>query len=217
MLIPRTEAERHEPEAQRCIEYWSRTRRVLYTPCHHDWVYFAVCARNDDTTARRVPIDVDSWVSSFPHLESWLRRVTPDTEARWDSFSMVRLKSWHRGRVAIGGDAAHSQPPNLGQGACLAMSNMLSLAVSVDRHRNDLERGLTEWEARERPLVEHTQRWSAFWGLLSTTCPPGFERVRSPFVAWMGSRKWVYTNLGKTSAHIPTGTEHLGGPDEQIG
>ena len=211
MLIPRTEAERQEPETQRCIEYWSRTRRVLYTPCHRDWVYFAVCARNDDAPARRVPIDLDSWISSFPRLESWFRRVTPDTEARWDSFSMVRPRSWHQGRVAIGGDAAHSQPPNLGQGACLAMSNMLSLAVSADRHRDDLERGLTEWEQRERPLVEHTQRWSAFWGLLSTTCPPRFERVRSPFVAWMGRRKWVYTNLGRTSAHIPTGTEHLGG------
>ena len=217
MLIRRTEAERREPEAQRCVEYWSRTRRVLYTPCHRDWVYLAVCGRNDDTEARRVPVDADTWIASFPQLESLLRRVTPGTEARWDSFSMVRPRSWHEGRVAIGGDAAHSQPPNLGQGACLAMSNMLSLAVSADRHRNDLERGLAEWEERERPLVEHTQRWSAFWGLLSTTCPPGFERVRSPFVAWMGRRKWVYTNLGKTSAHIPTGTEHLGHRDEQTG
>lgn len=208
-LIPRTEEERDSPEDQKCVEYWSGTRRVLYTPCHRDWVYLALVGRNEDEQARKVPVDVDSWAESFPQLESLLRRIKPDTEARWDSFSLVRLKSWHAGLVAIAGDAAHAQPPNLGQGACLAMSNMLALAVAADRNRNDLERALTEWEQRERPLVEHTQRWTYLWGLFSTTCPRGFERVRSPLVSWFGARKWISASLGKTAAHIPTGTEHL--------
>jgi len=66
MLIPRTAAERRDPETQRCIAYWSRTRRVLYTPCHHDWVYCAACARNDDTNARQVPLDPATRISPFP-------------------------------------------------------------------------------------------------------------------------------------------------------
>ena len=209
MLITRTEQERESPEHQKCGEYWSGTRRVLYTPCHRDWVYLAVVGRNDDHAASQVPVDIDTWVASFPQLESLLRRITPETEARWDPFSMVRLKSWHKGRVAIAGDAAHAQPPNLGQGACLAMSNMLALAVAADEHRHDIESGLAEWENRERPLVEHTQRWTARWSVISASCPRTLERARSRFVSWVGRRKWVYSNLAKTTAHIPTGTEHL--------
>jgi len=206
LLIPRTDAERQNNEYHKCVEYWSGTRRVLYTPCHRDWVYLALVGRNDDVGARRVPIDRETWTRSFPALEHLFERVTPDTEARWDAFSMVRLSHWHKGRVAIVGDAAHAQPPNLGQGACLAMANALALAFVVDRHRGAVERGLEMWEERERPLVEHTQRWTYLWGLISATCPRGLERVRSPFVSWMGKREAIRTRLAKTASHIPTGT-----------
>lgn len=209
MLIPRTEGERRSDVGQRCVEYWSGTRRVLYTPCHRDWVYLAVVGRNDDERARAVPIDIGSWARSFPSLEPLLRRVGPETEGRWDGFSLVHLKAWSSGRVAVAGDAAHAQPPNLGQGACLAMSNMLALAVSVDRRRGDIPLGLREWEARERPLVEHTQRWTYRWGLLSATCPRGFERLRGPLVGWAGRRRFVAEHLSRAARHVPTGTEAL--------
>jgi 2-polyprenyl-6-methoxyphenol hydroxylase-like FAD-dependent oxidoreductase len=207
MLIRRTEEERASPEATKCVEYWSGTRRVLYTPCHDDHVYLALVGRNDDERATRVPVDVESWSESFPHLEHLFRRVTSVTEARWDRFSMVRLESWHKGLVAICGDAAHAQPPNLGQGACLAMSNMLALAVAADADRADLPRALAAWEHRERPLVEHTQRWTYLWGLLSTTCPRGFDRLRSPFVSWLGGRKSIQKRLARAATCIPTGTD----------
>jgi 2-polyprenyl-6-methoxyphenol hydroxylase-like FAD-dependent oxidoreductase len=216
LLIPRTAAEREKPEHHKCVEYWSGTRRVLYTPCHRDWVYLALVGRNDDVDARRVPIHRDTWIASFPVLEHLFRRITPETEARWDSFSMVRLTRWHKGRVAVVGDAAHAQPPNLGQGACLAMANALALAVLVDRGRGDLQPALEEWERRERPLVEHTQRWTYLWGLISATCPPGLQRVRSPFVSWMGKRQAIRTRLAKTASHVPTGTGEVGGPTREM-
>jgi len=210
LLIPRTERERTEPEYQKCVEYWAGTRRILYTPCHHDWVYLGMVTRNrDDEAYRRVPVDVDAWVDAFPHLNGTLRRITEETEARWDSFSLGRLNSWHAGRVAIVGDAAHAQPPNLGQGACLAMQNALALSVFVDRQRDDLEQALAAWEHSERPLTEHTQRWTHRWGVLSATCPHGFERARSRFISWAGQRDWVGRNIGKTAAHVPLGTENL--------
>ena len=38
-----------------------------------------------------------------------------------------------RGKAVLVGDAAHAQPPNLGQGANLTFQNSLSLATYLDR------------------------------------------------------------------------------------
>lgn len=38
---------------------------------------------------------------------------------------------WHRGRVAIGGDAAHTYPPHMTQGAAMALEDAVTLAQEV--------------------------------------------------------------------------------------
>jgi len=42
------------------------------------------------------------------------------------------LPAYHRGRVAILGDAAHAMTPHLGQGACQAIEDAVVLAAAVD-------------------------------------------------------------------------------------
>ena len=48
----------------------------------------------------------------------------------------VTCRAWSRGRAAVVGDAAHAQPPNLGQGANLTFQNTLALADYLDRDRD---------------------------------------------------------------------------------
>ncbi len=198
LLIPRTEDERIGADSQTYIEYWSGSRRVLYTPCSDDWVYVALLMPHADEAARRIPIDAALWSRAFPHLESLFARI--GDRGRWDPFVVIRLKRWSMGRVAIIGDAAHAMAPNLGQGGGCGMMNGLSLAVYLDRH-DDVAAALADWERRERPLTEHTQRWSTLYGK-PATWPPGLR-------AWAHDlahkSAWLTRQRLRTASHTPTG------------
>ena len=200
LLIPRTQEERTRAESQVYVEYWSGARRVLYTPCSDDWVYMALLMLNTDEEAKRLPIDVDAWSNSFPHLENLFPRI--GDLGRWDPFLVIRLKRWSEGRVAIIGDAAHAMAPNLGQGGGCGMMNGLSLAVYLDR-QDDVAAALADWERGERPLTEHTQRLSTYYGW-PTTWPP---RLRAWTYDLAHKSAWLNRQRLRTASHIPTGWE----------
>jgi len=184
-------------------EYWSLTRRVLTSPCGPQELYVAMSCLAGDGEARAVPMNVESWSRSFPHLGDLFRRIRAESEwgrVRWAQFQTIKLKRWHAGRVAVLGDAAHSMPPNLGQGAGCAMMNALSLAAALEE-TSDVRAALSAWEERERPLTEHTQRWSEIYGRL-TTWP---EQMRSLAFTALGRVKWLRSRYQRTANHVPTG------------
>ena len=90
--------------------WWSGTRRLLYSPCEDGLLHLCFAVQRRDREGSETPLN----------------------------FETVKLSSWHRGRVAVTGDAAHSTPPGLGQGCGMAIVNGLSLASLV------LERGVSE-------------------------------------------------------------------------
>ncbi len=204
LLVPRTAAERADPDLQRCTEYWRGSRRILYTPAGPDDVYLCLTAQASDEAAKKIPLDLDMWRRNFPRLVDALDRITDETPARWDRFSMVKVHAWSRGRVAILGDALHAQPPNLGQGAGLGMQGGLALAVALSKS-SDVVSGLALWEHTEREIVSHTQRWTWLWGLSSAAFPHRMQRARSRFVGWLASRERVARNVSRTACHVPTG------------
>lgn len=197
LLIEKTAAERASAEGNNTVEYWSGSRRLLYTPCSDTDVYIALTMLDTDLAARRVPLDRAEWTRSFPRLGALIDRLGDD--ARYDRFEVIRLKRWSAGKVALIGDAAHALPPNLGQGGGFAMMNALSLAVYLDRHANVAD-ALAQWERAERPRTEHIQRLSVFYGL-PTTWPP---LARTLFFALAG--KWLVRQRRRVAASRPTGT-----------
>jgi 2-polyprenyl-6-methoxyphenol hydroxylase-like FAD-dependent oxidoreductase len=186
-------------EGATTVEYWSGSRRVLYTPCSEREIYIALTMLDRDAVAKAVPVRLDAWKRWFPHLERLIDRL--GGEARYDRFELVKLRSWSIGRVAVLGDAAHALPPNIGQGGGCAMMNALSLAVHLSRERN-IVLALKAWERNERPLTEHTQRISWLLGL-PTTWPPA---VRAAALSLAGRSKWLVAQRTKTALHKPTGT-----------
>jgi 2-polyprenyl-6-methoxyphenol hydroxylase-like FAD-dependent oxidoreductase len=56
---------------------------------------------------------------------------------------------WHRGRIAIAGDAAHASAPTLAQGAAMAVEDAVALAAALDDH-DDVEPALDAWFRRRR-------------------------------------------------------------------
>jgi 2-polyprenyl-6-methoxyphenol hydroxylase-like FAD-dependent oxidoreductase len=97
------------------------------------------------------------------------------------------------------GDAAHAMPPYLAQGAGLAMMNALGLAVAV-QNAPSIETALYNWEQRERPLTEHTQRWTRIYGS-TMFLPKTLKRVSIR----VEKLPWVAAQYVRTANHVPTG------------
>ena len=198
LLMDKTAAERTGGDGK-TIEYWSGTRRILYTPCSEDDIYIALTMLDSDEIAKAVPVRKNDWKRWFPPLEGLIERI--GTQGRYDRFELVKLKSWSAGRVAIVGDAAHALPPNIGQGGGCAMMNALSLAVYLERD-SDIAAALEIWERNERPLTDHTQRISYVLGL-PTTWP---SALRAAALGLAGRSKWLTAQRTRTALHRPTGT-----------
>lgn len=199
LLIAKTEQERLAADGATTIEYWSGSRRVLYTPCSESDIYIALTMLHRDEVAKAIPVRKDAWKAWFPHLEPLIERF--GAQGRYDRFDLIKLTRWSAGRATIIGDAAHALPPNIGQGAGCAMMNALSLAVYLE-HNADVPAALDVWERSERPITEHTQRMSYLLGL-PTTWPPFLRTVA---LAWAGRSKWLVRERTKTALHRPTGT-----------
>ncbi|WJR79215.1 NAD(P)/FAD-dependent oxidoreductase [Bradyrhizobium sp. NP1] len=199
LMIERTPLERETEAGKKYVEYWSGTRRVLYTPCSETKLYLALTALATDEAAKTIPLRKDVWKGSFPHLAALFDRV--GAEGRWDQFEAVKLRRWSRGRVAIIGDAAHAQAPNLGQGGGCAMMSALGLAVAL-QESSTIEQGLMLWERRERALIDRTQTISSLYSRI-TTFPP---IVRDAALSLAGRSSWLVAQRMRAANHRPTGT-----------
>jgi 2-polyprenyl-6-methoxyphenol hydroxylase-like FAD-dependent oxidoreductase len=190
------------PEWKYLLEWWSGTRRLLYSPCEDGLLYLCFAVQRRDRAGSETPLNKTSWCKSIPAMADIIERVREPS--RYDVFETVKLSSWHRGRVAVTGDAAHSMPPGLGQGCGMAIVNGLSLANLV------LERGVSEetlgaWEGQNRSITEHTQLWSDIsWP--KSRWPLWGVRMFYNFPLWRG---WVRDQRTLTARFTARGAEKL--------
>lgn len=174
---------RPEDAVGKSLEYWNGGRRVGVVPASPTDVYLYLCCPAADSAGRISPADKKTWIRSFPALRDYLERLTDN--GRWASFSDVTCTSWCKGKVAIIGDAAHAMSPNLGQGAGVAMQSGYVLAEEV-RHTTDIAGALRRWEARQRPVVDATQKFSRLYGRIGTRWPRPLLDLRSVLVWGVG-------------------------------
>jgi 2-polyprenyl-6-methoxyphenol hydroxylase-like FAD-dependent oxidoreductase len=209
VTIPRSAAEKATDltEGVALTEAWSDKRRIIACPVTDDDLYLLLTCTMVDEAARATPINPAAWAKSFPSLRGVLQRAERDADwvqARWVQFQTIKLKRWSSGRVAVLGDAAHAMSPYLAQGAGHAMMNGLALAVAVS-DATDIPAALSAWEKRERPLTEHTQRWTRIYG--ATMLLP--EQLKQLVIRAEKLIPWVGRQYVRTANHIPTGTTAL--------
>ncbi len=76
----------------------------------------------------------------------------------FDAVSQIRLDRWHRGRVALVGDAAFCPSLVAGEGAGLAMTGAYLLAGELKKAGGDFRTGYPAYQDRFKPFIERKQR-----------------------------------------------------------
>ncbi|MFI7707935.1 FAD-dependent monooxygenase [Nonomuraea sp. NPDC049480] len=96
------------------------------------------------------------WHEPIPGL---LRAADPADIIRNDVYSFdTPLPAFHRGKVALVGDAAHAMTPNLGQGACQAIEDAVVLAHLAGRARGTADPGHGYLAAYTAARLERTSK-----------------------------------------------------------
>ena len=65
---------------------------------------------------------------------------------KWGLYDLDAFPSWHNGRVAVLGDAAHAVLPTFGQGAALAIEDGAALGKCFELHGKDVYSALLHYE-----------------------------------------------------------------------
>lgn len=204
-MIPAREGDIPAADSSKYIENWNGTRRLLITPVNKNITYLALTCPHTDDKARNTVVDKKLWSADFPQWAHLIERIGP--EVSWGVYSVIKCRAWSSGRTVILGDAAHAQPPNLGQGGGMAMQNGLALATVLQNvsTQQAIPDALEQWEHNERDIVEHCQKWSTLYG--EVTFLP--DDVRSMVIRNAMANPWVASQIFRAANHTPTGSERV--------
>ncbi|MEU8118274.1 FAD-dependent monooxygenase [Spirillospora sp. NPDC049024] len=183
-------------------ESWGRGERMGLAPLPDGRIYmFGVAGtpageRSPDGELAELRRRFAGWHDPIPAL---LDRADEDAVMRNDLYELPPLKTFVSGRTALLGDAAHAMTPNLGQGACQALEDAVTLAALLDRHPT-VEAALDAYDRERRPRSQMIARRSrrvgavAQWSrrpavalrnrVMGLTPPSAMLRSLAPVLDW---------------------------------
>jgi len=113
-------------------------------------------------------------------------------------YDMPTVPTWHRGSIALAGDAAHATSPSSGQGASIAIEDAIVLAKCL-RDIPGHDAAFATYEQLRRARVEKIVKYSASIGRTKTAGPVG-RRLRDLVMplalkcfANSKAHAWMYT------------------------
>ncbi len=119
-----------------------------------------------------------------------------DTVLQLNVYDMPSLPTWHRGRIALIGDAAHAVSPNAGQGAALALEDAMYLAKLLRDcpYEHALARYERDRKARAEKVVAEGRRRGADKALVGPFAQALRELAISVFVRLSGAHadRWLH-------------------------
>lgn len=141
-------------------ETWGRGARFGMAPMADGRVYCYAAAgvppggRSPDGELAELRRRFGTWHDPIPAL---LESASPTAVLRHDIEELPALATFVRGRTVLLGDAAHAMTPDLGQGACQALEDAVTLAALLDA-RSTVEEALAAYDAIRRPRTRRIAR-----------------------------------------------------------
>jgi len=91
-------------------------------------------------------------------VRSLIERIDPTGVARIPIHATPPLETWRRGKVVLLGDAAHTMPPDLGQGGCQALEDAWVLSHYLTSTSRGVEDALERYQAERLPHTTAMQQ-----------------------------------------------------------
>jgi FAD-dependent urate hydroxylase len=141
---------------------------------------------------------LELFADDFPRISEIIQATHGEIGA-YTVHDLATIPTWHRGPVALVGDAAHATSPNAGQGASLAMEDALVVAKCL-RDLPDTEQAFAAYERLRRDRAEKVVAYSRRIGQSKAIGNPIGIRIRDlvmPFAlkrfANPQAHAWIYT------------------------
>ncbi|WP_244193896.1 FAD-dependent monooxygenase [Bordetella genomosp. 12] len=120
---------------------------------------------------------------THPQVRRVLDSLPADAPIVMDDLAMIDMPSWHRGRVLLAGDAAHSLSLISGQGAGMAMASAAVLAQELQRQ--PVAGALQAHDARLRPIIVQLQARSRKLAPMYVPAAPWSFRLRNTAMRYL--------------------------------
>jgi 2-polyprenyl-6-methoxyphenol hydroxylase-like FAD-dependent oxidoreductase len=183
----------------RTIEAWGTGTRFMLTSLDGKVAYWSAIVRPDVYLKNSAPITADfllqlrsTFADYHPDIGSILASAEPASLHRCNFGVVSGLKTYAAGRICLVGDAAHGMPPNMGQGASLALEDACFLVQSL-RQAKTVEQAFVHYDERRRPRAKQMVQIansmngtfqpkgrfaSAVRDIAAATFPPGLSQMR---------------------------------------
>lgn len=90
-------------------------------------------------------------------MPAMLKAMRSTPRFYYDSVSQIEIGTWHKGRIALAGDACQCLTLLAGQGASMAMAGAYKLAEELAAAHGDYEKAFQAYESSMMPEIERRQ------------------------------------------------------------
>jgi 2-polyprenyl-6-methoxyphenol hydroxylase-like FAD-dependent oxidoreductase len=166
------------------IETWGRGQRFGILPLSGGQINWyapvsAAAGSYADGTIRDLVKRYEEWHEPIPTL---LQATPSKALLKHDIYYLADpLPQYYSGHVALLGDAAHAMTPDLGQGACLALEDSVTLGVLISQNP-DLSKALPLYDDARKRRTQRLARISTTWGRVAQYQNPISVTLRNNLV-----------------------------------
>ncbi len=106
---------------------------------------------------KRIAFVQEQYTGSGWIAEDVLKTVSSSEPVYFDTLTQIIMPNWHKGRIALLGDACGCLTVIAGQGSHMAMADAWVIAQELERHSGDHRSAFSRYQQYLKPFVEKKQ------------------------------------------------------------